>query len=71
MSSEGSAQEGQNHSKNEIHQLRQYVQLPLELQHVSMMHAMRDTMAEFMRNKGRYESSSAGSSAAVRDSPQG
>ena len=37
----------------------------------SMMHAMREMMAEIMRNKGRSESGSAEGSAAVGGSPRG
>ena len=35
-----------------------------------MMHVMREMMAEFMRDNGRSESSSAEGSAAVGGSPQ-
>ena len=37
----------------------------------SMMHAMREMMADFMRDNGRSESSSAEGSAAVGGSPRG
>ena len=37
----------------------------------SMMHVMREMMAELMRNNGPSESSSAEGSAAVRASPRG
>ena len=59
MSSKGSAQE-KDSTKDEMHQLRSELQLMMEEKQASMMHAMREMMAEFMRNNGRSESSSAG-----------
>lgn len=70
MPSKGSTQEEQKPSEIEIHQLRRDVQLTLKKQQASMMHAMSDTMAELMRSKGPSESSSAGTSAAVGESPR-
>ena len=59
MSLKGSAQE-QDSTKDEMNQLRSELQLMMEEKQASMMHAMREMMAEFMRNNGRSESSSAG-----------
>ena len=42
----------------------------MEEKQASMMHAMREMMAEFMRNNGRSESGSAEGSAAVGGSPR-
>ena len=70
MSLKGSAQE-QDSPKDEIHQLRNELQLMIKEKQVSMMHAMRKMMAEFMRNNGQSESSSATGSAAVGASPRG
>ena len=67
----GSAQDEQGLPKDEVQQLRSEFQLVVEQGQASMMLAMRDMMAEFMRNKGRSESSSAGSSAAGREGPRG
>ena len=67
----GSAQDEQGLPKDEVRQLRSEFQLVGEHGQASMMLAMRDMMAEFMRNKGRSESSSAGSSAAGRERPRG
>ena len=67
----GSAQDEQGLPKDEVQQLRSEFQLMVEQGQASMMLAMRDMMAEFMRNKGRSESSSAGSSAAGREGPRG
>ena len=49
-----------------MHQLRSEFQLMMEEKQASMMHAMREMMAEFMRNNGRSESSTA-----VGGSPRG
>ena len=43
----------------------------MEEKQASIKHAMRETMAEFIGNNGRSESSSAEGSAAVRGSPRG
>jgi len=67
----GSAQDEQGLPKVELQQLSREFQLVVEQGQASMMLAMRDMMAEFMRNKGRSESSSAGSSAAGREGPRG
>ena len=67
----GSAQDEQGLPNDEVQQLRSEFQLVVEQWQASMMLAMRDMMAEFMRNKGRSESSSAGSSAAGREGPRG
>ena len=56
-------------SSDEIQQLRNELQLVIEERQASMMHDMREMMAELMRNNGRSESSSAEGSAAVRASP--
>ena len=64
MSLKGSAQE-QKSTKDEMHQLRSELQLMMGEKQASMMHGMREMMAEFMRNNGRSESSSAEGSAAV------
>ena len=66
----GSAQD-EHLPKDELQQLSREFQLVVEQGQASMMLAMRDMMAEFMRNKGRSESSSAGSSAAGREGPRG
>ena len=58
-------------SSYEIQQLRNELQLAIELRQESMMHDMREMMAELMRNDGPSESSSAEGSAAVRASPRG
>ena len=68
MSLKGSAQE-QNSTKDEMQQLRSELQLMMGEKQASMMHAMREMMAEFMRNNGRSESSSAEGSAAVGGEP--
>ena len=65
MSLKGSAQE-QDSPKDDVHQLRSELQLMMEEKQASMMHAMREMMAEFMRNNGRSESSTA-----VGGSPRG
>ena len=67
----GSAQDEQGLPKDEVQQLRSEFQLVVEQGQASMMLAMRDMMAEFMRNKGRSDPSSAGSSAAGREGPRG
>ena len=67
----GSAQDEQGLPKVELQQLSREFQLVVEQGQASMMLAMREMMAEFMRNKGRSESSSAGSSAAGREGPRG
>ena len=67
----GSAQDEQGLPNDEVQQLRSEFQLVVEQWQASMMLAMREMMAEFMRNKGRSESSSAGSSAAGREGPRG
>ena len=58
-------------SSDEIQQLRNELQLVMEEGRASMMHFMREMMAELMRNNSPSESSSAEGSAAVRGSPQG
>ena len=65
MSLKGSAQE-QDSPKDDVHQLRSELQLMMEEKQASMMHAMREMIAEFMRNNGRSESSTA-----VGGSPRG
>ena len=65
----GSVQE-QDSAKDEMHQLRSGLQLMMEKQ-ASMMHAMREMMAESMRNNGRSESGSAEGYCAVGGSPRG
>ena len=70
MSLKASAQE-QDFTKDEMHQLRSELQLMTEEKQASMMHAMREMMAEFMTNNGRSESGSAEGSAAVGGSPRG
>ena len=67
----GSAQDEQGLPKDELQQLRREFQLVVEQGQASMMLAMRDMMAEFMRKKGRFESSCAGSSAAGREAHEG
>ena len=52
-----SAQE--RNSSDEIQQLRNALQLVIEERQASMMHNMREMMAELMRNNGPSESSSA------------
>ena len=59
----------QDSAKDEIHQLRSELQMMMEERQASMMHAIREMMAEFMRNNGRSESSSAEGSAAVGGEP--
>ena len=54
-----------------MHQLRSELQLMMEKEQASMMHATREMMAEFMRNNGRSESGNAEVSAAVGRSPRG
>ena len=58
-------------SSDEIRHLRNELQLVIEERQASMMHDMREMMAELMRNNGPPESSSADGSAAVRASPRG
>ena len=58
MSLKGSAQE-KDSTKDEMHQRRSELHLMMEETQASMMHAMREMMAEFMWNNGRSESSSA------------
>ena len=53
-------------SSEEIQQLRNELQLVIEKRQASMMHDMREMMAELMSNNGPSESSSAEGSAAVR-----
>ena len=65
----GSAQDEQALPEDELQQLRREFQLVVVQGQASMMLAMREMMAEFMRNKGRSESSIAGSSAAGRERP--
>ena len=67
----GSAQDEQGLPKDEVQQLRSEFQLVVEQGQASMMLAMRDMISELMRNKGRSESSSAGSSTAGREGPRG
>ena len=64
---------GQHRSKTlpEMRFTRSELELMMGKRHASMMHAMREMMAEFMRNNGRSESSSAEGSAAVGGSPRG
>ena len=69
MPSERSAQEN-NDSPGEVQDLRREVNLAIEHSHASMMHAMRDTMAEFTRNKARSESSSAEGGAPLKHIPR-
>lgn len=71
MFSKGSAEEGQDHSKEDIQQLRNDFQLVVEHWQVSTMHALIGMMSKFMRNTGRSQSSSAGSGAAGREGPRG
>ena len=70
MSLKGSAQE-QDSTRGQIHPLRSELQVMMEERQASMMRAMREMMAEFMRNNDRSESSSAEGSAAVGESPRG
>ena len=56
---------------DEIQQLRNELQLVIKERQASMMHDVREMMAELMRNNGPSESSSAEGSAAVRASPRG
>ena len=58
-------------SSDEIQPLRNSLQLVIEEIQASMMHDMREMMAELVRNNGPSESSSAEGSAAVRASPRG
>ena len=58
-------------SSDEIQQLRNELQLVIEERQASMMHDMREMMAELVRNNGPSESSSADGSAAVSASPRG
>ena len=58
-------------SLDEILQLRNELQLVIEERQASMMHEMREMMAELMRNDGPSESCSAEGRAAVRASPRG
>lgn len=71
MSSKLSAQEEQGPSNNEIPQLRQEVQLALEQRQASMMHAIRDMRAEFMKDNDRSESSGAEGRITVGNRPAG
>lgn len=71
MPSKGSAQEEKDPPKHEIYQLRGEFQLMIEERQTSMMHAMRNMVAEFMRNNGRSEFSTAEGSAAVGKRPRG
>ena len=70
MSLKGSAQE-QYPTRDVNHELRSELELMMEERQASMVHAMRDMMAEFTRNNGRSESSRAEGSAAVGGSPRG
>ena len=58
-------------TKDEMHQLRSELQMMMEKKQASMMHAMREMVAEFIRNNGRSESGSAEGSAAVGGSTRG
>ena len=70
MSLKGSTQE-QDSNRDEIHQLSSELQLMMEENQASMMHAMREMVTEFMRNNGRSESGSAEGNDAVGGSPRG
>ena len=71
MSLKGSAQE-QDSTKDEMNQLRSELQLMMEEKQASMMkNAMREMMAEFIRNNGRSKFGSPEGSAAVGGSPRG
>ena len=70
MSLKGSAQE-QDSTIDEILQLTSELQLMREERQESSMHAMREVMAEFMRNNDRSESSRAEGRTAVEGSPRG
>ena len=69
MSLKGSAQE-QYPTRDVNHELRSELELMMEERQASMVHAMRDMMAEFTRNNGRSESSRAEGSAAVAGRPR-
>ena len=56
---------------DEIQQVSNEIQLEIEEIQASMMHDMREMMAELMRNNGPSESSSTDGSAAIRASPRG
>ena len=56
---------------DEIQQLRNELQLVIEAIQASIMHDMREMMAEPMRNNSPSESSSAEGNAGVRASPRG
>ena len=58
-------------SSDKIQHPRNELQLVIEKRQASIMHDMREMMAELMRNNGPSESSSAEGSAAVRASPRG
>ena len=64
---------GQHRSKTlpEKRFTRSELELMMGKRHASMMHAMREMMAEFMRNNGQSEASSAEGSAAAGGSPRG
>ena len=64
------AAQAQDSTKDGVNQLRNELQLMMEKQ-ASMMHTMREMMAEFMRNNGRSESGSAEGYCAVGGSPRG
>ena len=70
MSLKGSAQE-QDSTIDEILQLTSELQLMREERQESSMHAMREVMAECMRNNDRSESSRAEGRTAVEGSPRG
>ena len=58
-------------SLDEIQQVSNEIQLEIEEIQASMMHDMREMMAELMRINGPSESSSTGGSAAISASPRG
>ena len=58
-------------SSDEIQQLRNELQSVMEERQASVIHDMREMVAERMMNNGPSESSSAESSAAIRGSPRG
>ena len=67
----GSA-EKKDSTKDEVHQLKNELQLMMEEKQASMMkNAMREMMAEFIRNNGRSKFGSPEGSAAVGGSPRG
>ena len=67
----GSAQDEQGLPKDEVQQLRSEFQLVVEQWQASTMLAMREMMAEFMRNKGRSESSVLGAALLEEEAHEG